>query len=64
LILGENAVAQTRISGESLRNIVKPLGSAGTADPLDQRTTSGWKATYVAKVLNANWIVVIYHAVS
>lgn len=64
LILGENAVAQTRISGESLRNIVKPLGSAGTADPLDQRTTSGWKATYVAKVLNANWIVVIYHSVS
>jgi N4-gp56 family major capsid protein len=64
LIFGENAVAQTRISGESLKNIVKPLGSAGTADPLDQRTTSGWKATYVAKVLNANWIIVLYHAVS
>src|SRR3990167_7047189 len=64
LIFGQNAYAQTRISGESLKNIVKPLGSAGTADPLDQRTTSGWKATYVAKVLNANYIVVIYHAVS
>lgn len=64
LIFGQNAYAQTRISGEVLKNIVKPLGSAGTADPLDQRTTSGWKATYVAKVLNANWIVVIYHAVS
>ncbi len=64
LIFGQNAYAQSRISGEALRNIVKPLGSAGTADPLDQRTTSGWKATYVAKVLNANFIVVIYHAVS
>jgi len=64
LIFGQNAYAQTRISGESLRNIVKPLGSAGTADPLDQRTTSGWKATYVAAVLNANFIVCIYHAVS
>lgn len=64
LIFGQNAYAQTRISSEALKNIVKPLGSAGTADPLDQRTTSGWKATYVAKVLNANFIVVIYHAVS
>lgn len=64
LIFGQNAYAQTRISGNALRNIVKPLGSAGSADPLDQRTTSGWKASYVAKVLNANYIVVIYHAVS
>jgi N4-gp56 family major capsid protein len=64
LIFGMNAYAQTRISGEALKNIVKPLGSAGTADPLDQRTTSGWKATYVARVLNANFIIVIYHAVS
>jgi len=64
LIFGQNAYAQTRISGEALKNIVKPLGSAGTADPLDQRTTSGWKAVYVARVLNANYIIVIYHAVS
>ena len=64
LIFGQNAYAQTRISGEALKNIVKPLGSAGTADPLDQRTTSGWKASYIAKVLNANFIIVVYHAVS
>ena len=64
LIFGQNAYAQTRISGQALKNIVKPLGSAGTADPLDQRTTSGWKATYVAKVLNANFIIIVYHAVS
>jgi len=64
LIFGQNAYAQTRISGKALMNIVKPLGSAGTADPLDQRTTSGWKATYVAAVLNSNFIVVVYHGVS
>ena len=64
LVFGQNAYAQTRISGEALKNIVKPLGSAGTADPLDQRTTSGWKATYIAAVLNSNFIVCIYHAVS
>lgn len=64
LIFGENALAQTRISGETLKNIIKPLGSAGTADPLDQRATSGWKLTYVAKILNDNFIVDVQHAVS
>jgi N4-gp56 family major capsid protein len=64
LILGRNAVAQTRISGMTLKNIVKPLGSAGTADPLDQRSTSGWKLTYVAKILNADYILDLQHAVS
>ena len=64
LIFGQNAVGQTRISGQTLKNIVKPLGSAGTADPLDQRSTSGWKLTYVAMILNANWILDLQHAVS
>ena len=64
LIFGKEAYAQTRISGEALKNIVKPLGSAGTADPLDQRTTSGWKATYVAKILNQNFIVRVEHGVT
>jgi N4-gp56 family major capsid protein len=64
IILGQNAVAQTRISTAALKNIVKPLGSAGTADPLDQRATSGWKASYVAKILNQNNLVVIHNGVS
>ena len=64
LILGADAYGITRISGESLKNIVKPLGSAGTADPLDQRTTSGWKATFVAKILNEDFLCDIEHAVS
>ena len=64
LILAQNALGQTRISGESLRNIIKPLGSAGTADPLDQRSTSGWKATFVGKILNNNFLVVLEHAVT
>jgi len=64
LIFGKNAYAQTRIAGNALKNIVKPLGSAGTADPLEQRATSGWKATYVAKILNNNFLVVVRHAVS
>lgn len=57
LIFGAQAYGATKISGEGLRNIVKPLGSGGTADPLDQRATSGWKLTFVAKILNNDFIV-------
>jgi N4-gp56 family major capsid protein len=64
IIMGMDAYGITRISGESLRNIVKPLGSAGTADPLDQRTTSGWKSTFVAKILNDAFMVRIEHGVT
>lgn len=64
LILGQNAYGVSRISGEALRNIVKPLGSAGSADPLDQRSTSGWKATFVCKILQQNWMVRIEHGVT
>jgi len=64
IILGQNAVAQSRISGAALQNIVKPLGSAGTADPLNQRSTSGWKAAYIAKILDQGNLVVIHHGVT
>jgi len=56
LVLGANAYGITRVSGEALKNIIKPLGSAGSADPLDQRATSGWKATFVSKILNEDYI--------
>jgi len=64
LIVGADAYGITRISGEAVRNIIKPLGSAGTADPLEQRATSGWKVTFVAKILNDAFMVRIEHAVS
>lgn len=64
IIMGADFYGVSRISGEAMRNIIKPLGSAGTADPLDQRSTSGWKATFVAKILNENFAVIVRHAVS
>lgn len=64
LIFGSDAYGTTRISGEAMKNIVKPLGSAGTADPLDQRATSGWKATFTAKILNDAFLIRLEHAVS
>jgi N4-gp56 family major capsid protein len=64
LIFGQDAYGVTRISGEAMHNIIHPLGSAGTADALDQRMTSGWKATFTAKILNDAFICRIEHAVS
>ena len=64
LIFGQEAYGITRISGEAMQNIVKPLGSGGSSDPLNQRQTSGWKATFVAKILNNDFIVRIEHGVT
>lgn len=48
LVLGDNAYGTTELTGGGLEHIVKQLGSAGTADPLNQRATVGWKATKAA----------------
>ncbi len=46
LVIGDNAYGVVDITGGGLEHIVKQLGSAGTADPLNQRATAGWKATH------------------
>lgn len=48
LIIGDNAYGTTEVSGGGLTHIVKQVGSAGTADPLNQRASAGWKATKAA----------------
>ena len=57
LILGDNAYGVTEIEGGGLEHIVKQLGSAGTADALNQRATVGWKATKVAERLVEQFMV-------
>lgn len=57
LILGKDAYGVTEIAGGGLKHIVKQLGSSGTADPLDQRATAGWKATKVAERLVEQYMV-------
>lgn len=57
LILGANAYGVTEVEGGGLQHIVKQLGSAGTADPLNQRSTAGWKATKVAERLVEQYMV-------
>jgi len=42
--------------------IVKPLGSSGSEDPLEQRGTIAWKASQDTAVLNSTWLVSLEHA--
>lgn len=57
LIIGANAYGTTEITGGGLQHFVKQLGSGGTTDPLNQRATSGWKATKVAERLVEEYMV-------
>ena len=57
LFLGEGAYGVTEITGGGLQTIVKQKGSAGTADPLDQRSSVGWKAIKTAEILIENYLV-------
>ncbi len=56
LVLGDNAYGVTDPKG-TLENITKPLGSAGSADPLNQRSTMGWKSYHAAKILVNEYMV-------
>lgn len=56
LVIGENAYGVTDPKG-TLENITKPLGSAGSADPLNQRSTMGWKSYHAAKILVNEYMV-------
>jgi N4-gp56 family major capsid protein len=61
LIIAANAYGLVPLSGNALQNIIKPIGSAGSADPLNQRATSGWKAITTTQILNQNWLTRIEH---
>lgn len=64
LVLGANAYGVTEVEGGGLKNIVKQLGSGGTADPLNQRATAGWKAIKTAERLVENYMIRIESASS
>lgn len=46
ILLGEKFFANSKIGGESMKSYVKNFASGGTNDPLEQRSTVGWKSTY------------------
>lgn len=57
LFIGDGAYGVTEITGGGLQTIVKQKGSAGSADPLDQRSSVGWKAVKTAQILIPNYLV-------
>lgn len=64
LFFGSDAYGVVNLAGHNLRSIYKSLGSAGTADPLEQQQTMGWKAAMVAKILDDTFMVRVEHACS
>ena len=55
LVLGASAYGVTEITGGGLQHIVKQLGYG--EDPLNQRSSCGWKATRAAKRLVEEYMV-------
>lgn len=64
LVLGKDAYGITKISNGGLETIAKQLGSSGTLDPLNQRSSVGWKGNRVTKILNERNMVRYEHATS
>jgi hypothetical protein len=65
IIYGKDAYGMVKLGGKGKPNIqiiVKPLGSSGDSDPLNQRGSIGWKVPFFAcAVLQDDFIVRIEH---
>lgn len=57
LVMGQGYYGVVDYAAIGQRVIVKPVGSGGTSDPLDQLGTIGWKAAHAASRLNENFAV-------
>jgi len=64
MFVAKDAFGVVNLAGHNLRSIYKPLGSAGTADPLEQQQTMGWKAAMVTKILDDSFMVRLEHSTS
>ncbi|MDO4544323.1 MAG: N4-gp56 family major capsid protein [Clostridia bacterium] len=66
LVFGADAYGIIDVDGSgAMETIIKPHGSSGSLDPLNQRATVGAKVmAYAAKLLNPLWLVKIEHGVS
>jgi len=62
LVVGANAYGVVDVAGSAKPEvIVKSLGSSGTADPLNQRSTIGWKALFTSVRLNELCLLRVEH---
>lgn len=64
-IFGKDAYGVVDLAGQmGPRIYVKQPGANSTDNPLDMFSTIGWKAYFVAKVLNSNWLIELKSASS
>jgi len=57
MIVGKEAYAVVNLRSETGEFYVKPLGSAGASDPLNQRGSVGWQHPFVARILNDSFML-------
>lgn len=55
ILLAANAYGRISIDDQSMEMIIKPLGAG--QDPLNQRSTMGWKGRLGAVILDDSWVV-------
>lgn len=64
-VFGANAYGMVDIGSDSTPKIIyKKPGASDTSNPLDMFSTIGWKALFVAKVLNSAWLIEVKTASS
>lgn len=56
IITGQESYAVCKLGSKEAEFIVKPLGSSGTTDPLNQRGSVGYKYPFATRLLNDNWL--------
>src|SRR3990167_2912397 len=64
VMFGQDFYGMTELNALSAQVIVHPKGTGGHTDPLDQKSTVGWKTALAAKVLNNNFGLLIQCASS
>jgi len=56
ILCGQEAYGVVKLGSKEAEFIVKPLGSSGTSDPLNQRGSVGYKYPFATRLLNDNWL--------
>lgn len=61
-VIGNDAYKEVRLEGGDLKIIVKPLGSAGSSDPLDQTATMAWKKAFGLVCIRSEALVALHYS--
>lgn len=62
-VIGADAYQEVKLAGHDMQVIYKPLGSAGTADPLNQVSTMGYKHASGVNIIRPEALVALHHAI-